>query len=265
MVRLGLMNMMLRGISEPEYYHRDSLRDERLKSRQFDLIMSYPPFGGSSDKRTINKKLLTLKTTKIELLFVELSLALLKTKGRCAIIVPESLGINTDVQSRRLRELLINNHKLEAVISLPRGCFLPYTASKTAILVVRKGDTTDKVLFFEVTSDGYSLDNARKPDPQNNDLALVPQTYRALVLRDEKAWSSDATKSLAEQRSRMITREEIKANGLSFSIEPYRVTTVLQEDQADPQKILNRVSTLQGQIESKLKEIQAMIQEASRG
>ena len=92
MVRLGLMNMMLHGISQPDYFHRDSLRDERLKPRQFDLIMSYPPFGIATEKRTINKKLLSLKTSKTELLFLELTLALLKTKGRCGIIVPHYDG-----------------------------------------------------------------------------------------------------------------------------------------------------------------------------
>jgi len=262
MVRLGLMNMMLHGISEPDYYHRDSLRDQRLKPRQFDLIMSYPP-SGVTEKRTINEKLLSLKTQKTELLFVQLSLALLKAKGRCAIIIPQSVAINSDLQSRELRWRIINMHKLEAVVSLPRGCFLPYTASKTAILLVRNGATTDKVLFFDVTGDGFTLDNSRRPDPQNNDLAIVPQAYRALVLGDDKAWASNAAKELALQRSSMITKAEITANGLSFSIEPYRKATNVADDQEDPQLVLKRLNTLQRQIGAKLKQIQTMIQEVS--
>jgi type I restriction enzyme M protein len=263
MVRLGLMNMMLHGISQPEYYYQDSLRGERLKPRQFDLIMSYPPFGGIVERRTLNKKLLTLKTSKTELLFAELSLALLKAKGRCAIIVPEGLAVNTDLQSRTLREQIINNHKLEAVVSLPRGCFLPYTASKTAILLVKNGDVTDKVLFFEVTSDGYTLDVKRRPDPENNDLAIVPRAYRALMLGDDKAWASKAEQNLALQRSILVTKKDITANGLSFSIEPYRKITAVAEDQEDPQLILKRIHAWQGQIEAKLKQIQTMIQEVS--
>src|SRR5262249_15232021 len=147
MVRLGLMNMMLHGISQPELHYQDPLRWRQLKPHHYDMVVSYPPFGVTTERKTINQKLLTLRTDKSELLFVELSLALLKVKGRCGIIVPESFAINTDLPSRTLREQIINKHKLEAVISLPRGCFLPYTASKTAILLIKKEEVTDKVLF----------------------------------------------------------------------------------------------------------------------
>lgn len=263
MVRLGIMNMMLHGISQPEYYHQDSLSGERLKPRQFDLVMCYPPFGGVVDKKLLNKKLLSPQTNKTELLFVELSLGLLKAKGRCAVIVPESVAINTDIKSRTLREQIIDNHKLEAVVSLPRGCFLPYTASKTAILLIKKEDVTDQVWLYEVTGDGYTLDEKRKLDPKNNDLTLVPQAYRALVRGDGEAWESTATKDLAMQRSVLITKNEIKANGLSFSIGLYRKLKSVAEKQEDPQQIIARVHTLQRQIGIKLKQIQTMIQEVT--
>lgn len=262
-VRLGLMNMILHGISQPEYYHQDSLRGKRLQPRQFDLVMSSPPFGGTVDRKTINQKLFSLKTHKIELLFVELSLALLKAKGRCAVIVPEGFTFNTDAPSRALREQIIDNHKLEAVISLPRGCFLPYTGSKTSILLVKKGGVTDQVLLYEVTGDGFTLNEKRSPDPENNDLALVPQTYRALVRHDDKAWASTVTKELALQRSMLISKNEIKANGLSFSIGLYRRLKSAATVQENPRQIIEYVYTLQEQIRLKLNKIETMIQEVT--
>lgn len=265
MVRLGLMNMMLHGINHPEYYYQDSVSGKRLRSRQFDLVMTYPPFGELAERKTINKNLLSLKTQKTELLFVELSLAILKGKGRCAVIVPESVAINTDSQSRALREQIIDHHKLEAVVSLPRGCFLPYTATKTAILLIKKGADTDQVLLYEVTGDGYTLDEKRKPDPKNNDLALVPQAYRALVQGNDKAWESKAAKDLALKRSVLTSKGEIKANGLSFSIGLYRRLKSVAEEQENPQQIIQRVNSLQKQIGLKLKQIQTMIQEVTGG
>jgi type I restriction enzyme M protein len=262
-VRLGLMNMMLHGISQPEYYHQDSLSGTRLKPRQFDLVMSSPPFGGTVDRRTINNKLLSLRTQKIELLFVELSLALLKAKGRCAIIVPEAVAFATDSPSRTLRRQIIDNHKLEAVVSLPRGCFLPYTGSKTCILLVEKGGVTHQVLFYEVTGDGFTLNEKRSPDPENNDLVLVPQAYRALVHGDEKAWESTTARDRALQRSVLVSKSEIKANGLSFSIQLYRRLQSAAVVQETPRQIIEHVHTLQKQIRLKLKQIEAMIQEVT--
>jgi type I restriction enzyme M protein len=260
-VRLGLMNMILHGISQPEYYHQDSLSDTRLKPRQFDLVMTSPPFGGTVDRKTIKQKLLSLKTQKTELLFVELSLGLLKAKGRCAVIVPEGVTFSTDSPSRALRQQIIDDHKLEAVISLPRGCFLPYTGSKTSILLIEKGGVTDQVLIYEVTGDGFTLNDKRSPDPENNDLALVPQTYRALVRGVDEAWESTATKELALKRSVLISKNEIKANGLSFSIGVYRRLESATRIQENPRQIIEHVHTLQEQIKLKLNEIETMIQE----
>jgi Type I restriction-modification system methyltransferase subunit len=261
-VRLGLMNMMLHGIKQPEYYRQDSL-SEGLKPRQFDLVMSSPPFGGAVDRKTINKKLLTLKTQKIELLFVELSLALLKVQGRCAVIVPEGVTFGTDSPTRALREQIINDYKLEAVISLPRGCFLPYTGSKTSILLVQKGGVTDQVLLYEVTGDGFTLNEKRSPDPENNDLALVPQTFRALVRGDDTAWASTATKELALKRSLLVSKNEIKANGLSFSIGLYRKLGSATKVQETPRQIIENIHSLQEQIRLKLTDIETMIQEVT--
>ena len=262
-VRLGLMNMMLHGINQPEYYHQDSLSGTQLKPRQFDLVMSSPPFGGTVDRKTINKKLLSLRTQKIELLFVELSLAILKAKGRCAVIVPEGVAFATDSPSRTLRGQIINNHKLEAVISLPRGCFLPYTGSKTCILLVVKGGVTEQVLFYEVTGDGFTLNEKRSPDPKNNDLVLVPQAFRALVRGDEKAWQSTTARDRALQRSMLISKNELEANGLSFSIQVYRRLKSAAVDQENPRQIIEGVHALQKQIQLKLNQIEAMIQEAT--
>lgn len=260
MVRLGLMNMMLHGIPQPKYYHADSLRGG-LPPRHFDLVLSYLPFGGIVDKKAIDRKLLKLPTDKTELLFVELCLALLKQKGRCAVIVPESVAINTDPESVELRKRIIKKHKLEAVISLPRGCFLPYTASKTAILLMRKEGVTDQVWFYEVTGDGYTLDDKRAPDPENDDLSLVPQAYRALLLGDEKAWKSKAAKTKAEQRSLLVKQKEIIDHAFSLSIGLYRKSSVIEPEQEDPKAVIKRVLTLQTEIRRKVKDIESKMAE----
>jgi type I restriction enzyme M protein len=262
-VRLGLMNMMLHGISQPEYYRQDSLSEKQLKPRQFDVVMSSPPFGGIVERKTINQSLLSLKTQKLELLFVELALALLKARGRCALIVPEGVTFNADSQSRALRKQIIDSHKLEAVISLPRGCFLPYTGSKTSVLLVKKGGVTDQVLFYEVTGDGYTLNEKRSPDPENNDLVLVPQAYRALLGGDDKAWKSTAAKDLGLKRSMLISRDEIKANGLSFSIALYRRLKSAAMVQESPRQIIRRVQNVQERIRLTLNKIETMIQEVT--
>jgi type I restriction enzyme M protein len=260
MVRLGLMNMMLHGIPRPEYYRRDSLNGA-MASEQFNLILSYLPFGGIVEKRAIDRKLLKLPTDKTELLFVELCLALLKKRGRCAVIVPESVAINTDPECVELRKQIIKQHKLEAVISLPRGCFLPYTASKTAILLMRKEAVTDQVWFYEVTGDGYSLDDKREPDPENNDLSLVPQAYRAIVLGDEKAWKSRAAKAKAEQRSLIVKQKEIIEQDFSLSIGLYRKSSAVEQEHEDPNAVIKRVLSLQSEIRRKVKEIETKMAE----
>ena len=178
MVRLGWMNLILHGMENPSVNYADALGsrfNERLTANggpegDYDVVLANPPFTGSIDKEDIGKSLSGLGTTKTELLFVELILQLLRVGGRAAVIVPEGVLFGSTGAHKALRQKLVTENQLEAVISLPGGVFQPYTGVKTSILVFTKGGKTDEVWFYEVAADGFSLNARRAPQPEQNDL-----------------------------------------------------------------------------------------------
>lgn len=259
-VRLGVMNMLLHGIPRPEYRHQDMLGKGLKAVRKYDLVLSFLPFGVKVNRATIDKSRLKLKTDKTELLFVEQCLALLKNGGRCAVVVPEGVLGNVESDVRGLRRALVEENRLEAVISLPRGSFLPYTAVKTAILLVTKGGGTERVWFYDVAGDGYTLDDRREPDPEHDDLKFVPQAYRVLVRGKQERWASRG-KDAAAQRSLFVSRGEIVANDYSLTSGLYR-RAAEEETHADVRAIISRVLDLQSQLRRKVKKIEAQLAEA---
>lgn len=184
MVRLAWMNLIQHGMKDPQMNYADTLGsrfNERLSSGEvggYDVILANPPFTGSIDKNDIGDTLQSLGSTKTELLFVELIIQLLNTGGRAAVIVPEGLLFGSTRAHVNLRQKLVEENQLNAVISLPGGVFQPYTGVKTSILVFSKGGKTDEVLFYEVQADGYSLDAKRNPRTEQNDLWDLVVKYR---------------------------------------------------------------------------------------
>lgn len=178
MARLGWMNMIQHGMVEPRVDYADTLGsnfNNRLLVNGgdiggFDVVMANPPFTGSIDKQDIGESLKWLNTSKTELLFVALILQLLRVGGRAAVIVPEGLLTNSTRAHRLLRQRLVEENQINAVISLPGGVFQPYTAVKTSILVLTRGGQTEKVWFYEVGADGTSLTAKRSEQPESNDL-----------------------------------------------------------------------------------------------
>lgn len=179
MVRLGWMNMIQHGLENPNIHYADTL-GSRFNARldpavgdlyqKFDVVLANPPFTGSIDKSDIGESLRDLNTTKTELLFLELILQLLKPGGRAAVIVPEGVLFGSTRAHKTIRQKLLQETELQAVISLPGGVFQPYTGVKTSILVFTKGGVTETVWFYEVAADGESLNAKRTPEPKNNDL-----------------------------------------------------------------------------------------------
>jgi type I restriction enzyme M protein len=259
MVRLGLMNMLMHGIRSPSYQHQDMLAKSPKPPPKCDVVLSFLPFGGNVDRAKIDRKRLSLPTNRTELLFVEQCLAVLKEKGRCAVVVPEGAVSSEDAECRELRRRLVEENRLEAVVSLPRGTFLPYTAVQTAILFVKKGERTERVWFYDVTADGYTLDDRRAPDPEHDDLKFMPQAYRLMVGGAQEKWAAGA-KAVAEQRSLSVGREEIVAHGYSLTSGLYRRAA---EEVAvdDVRAIIARVLELQSQITGKVKNIEAQVGE----
>jgi len=165
MLRIGAMNLQLHGIEKPQLIGKDSLSEGNADIRdQFTLILANPPFKGSLDYDSVDASVLqTVKTKKTELLFLGLMLRMLKTGGRCAVIVPDGVLFGSSKAHKQIREELVDHQKLEAVISMPSGVFKPYAGVSTAVLLFTKTNSggTDKVWFYDMQNDGFSLDDKR--------------------------------------------------------------------------------------------------------
>ncbi|MCP3671046.1 MAG: SAM-dependent DNA methyltransferase, partial [Gammaproteobacteria bacterium] len=172
MLRIGAMNMTLHGIDNPQIENRDSLSEDHADKRDaYTLILANPPFKGSLDYEGTAKDLLQVtKTKKTELLFISLFLKQLKPGGRCACIVPDGVLFGSSKAHRQLRETLVEEQQLNAVISMPSGVFKPYAGVSTAILIFTRTDSggTDKVWFYDMQADGFSLDDKREPKEEND-------------------------------------------------------------------------------------------------
>src|SRR6185312_5129676 len=167
MVRMGVMNLMLHGVDNPNFKYADALSKQFNEKELYDVVLANPPFKGSIDETDVNERF-TVKTKKTELLFVELIYDLLVTGGRAAVIVPDGVLFGTSNAHVNARKILVDKCKLEGIVSMPSGVFKPYAGVSTAILVFTKGGTTDKVWFYDMQADGFSLDDKRQKIAENN-------------------------------------------------------------------------------------------------
>jgi type I restriction enzyme M protein len=179
MLRIGSMNMLLHGVENPDIRYRDSLaQDHAGEEGRYTLVLANPPFAGSLDYENCAKDLQQIvKTKKTELLFLALFLRLLKTGGRAAVIVPDGVLFGSSNAHKTLRKILVEEQKLDAVISLPGGVFKPYAGVSTAILLFTKTNSggTDHVWFYDVDADGWSLDDKRTPLLSEEKLGSTPK------------------------------------------------------------------------------------------
>src|SRR6266853_209784 len=180
MLRIGSMNMLLHGVESPDILYRDSLAQEHAgEEEKYTLVLANPPFAGSLDYETVAKDLLSIvKTKKTELLFLALFIRLLKPGGRAAVIVPDGVLFGSSKAHKELRRILVEDQKLDAVISLPGGAFEPYAGVSTAILLFTKTNSggTDHVWFYDCDADGWSLDDKRTPLVSDDKLGVAPRT-----------------------------------------------------------------------------------------
>ena len=192
MLRIGSMNMLLHGIENPDIRYRDSLAQIDLAAagddaERYSLVLANPPFAGSLDYESTARDLQqVVKTKKTELLFLALFLRLLQTGGRAAVIVPDGVLFGSSKAHRTLRRILVEEQKLDAIVSMPSGVFRPYAGVSTAVLVFTKTNSggTDDVWFYDMQADGYSLDDKRTPQPENSDLGDILARWRN---REERA------------------------------------------------------------------------------
>ena len=188
MLRIGAMNMTLHGVENPDVSYRDSLAEEHGEDAgRYSLILANPPFAGSLDYDSTAKDLQKMvRTKKTELLFAALFLRLLRTGGRAAVVVPDGVLFGSSRAHKDIRRMLVEDHKLEAIVKLPSGVFRPYAGVSTAIIVFTKTGVggTENVWFYDMTADGYSLDDKRTPLLDAGKLGPVPE---AALSDDEHA------------------------------------------------------------------------------
>lgn len=253
MLRIGSMNMMLHGVESPDIRYRDSLSEGASgDSARYSLILANPPFAGSLDYESTAKDLQrVVKTKKTELLFLALFLKLLKPGGRAAVIVPDGVLFGSSKAHKDLRRELVDNQLLEAVVKLPSGVFRPYAGVSTAIVFFRRTDSggTEDVWFYDVTADGFSLDDKRNPIDSND----LPD-----VLARWQNRAGEVGRARTDQ-SFLVPKAEIVAQGYDLSINRYKQIVHDQTEHRPPLDIITDIEKLEREISAGLAELKAML------
>jgi type I restriction enzyme M protein len=167
MLRIGSMNLMLHGIAAPNFRYTDTLSKAFTEERAYDVVLANPPFKGAIDAADVNPTL-PAKCKKTEILFLHLFLRLLENGGRAAVIVPDGVLFGATHAHIDIRKKIIEENRLDGVVSMPSGVFRPYAGVSTAVLLFTKGGTTEKIWFYDMEHDGYSLDDKRQKVPDND-------------------------------------------------------------------------------------------------
>ena len=254
MLRIGSMNMMLHGVENPDIRYRDSLAEsDNDEAERYSLILANPPFAGSLDYESIAKDLQrTVKTKKTELLFVALFLRLLQVGGRAAVIVPDGVLFGSSKAHKTIRKMLVEDHKLDAIISMPSGVFKPYAGVSTAIMLFTKTNSggTDNVWFYEMKSDGFSLDDKRDPEPDKSDIPDIIKRWEDLASESDRART---------EQSFIVPKDEIVSNDYDLSLNRYKEVVYEAVEYDPPKVILGRLSELEEEIGKGREELEGML------
>ena len=252
MLRIGAMNMMTHGVDNPFIEYRDSLSDQNPDRAKYSLILANPPFKGSLDYDIVSADLLkACKTKKTELLFLALFLRMLKVGGRCACIVPDGVLFGSSTAHRAIRRELVDGNRLETVISMPSGVFKPYAGVSTAILIFTKTGHggTDKVWFYDMKADGFSLDDKRSP-VADNDIPDIITRFRHL--------DAEADRQRTEQ-SFLVPKQEIVDNGYDLSINKYKKTEYKPVEYPPTSEIMAQIRELEMKIGEEMEALEEML------
>ncbi|MBQ8209365.1 MAG: SAM-dependent DNA methyltransferase [Clostridia bacterium] len=252
MLRVGAMNMMTHGVDNPNIDYRDSLSDRNTDTGKYSIILANPPFKGSLDADTVSADILKVcKTKKTELLFLALFLRMLKVGGRCACIVPDGVLFGSSTAHKAIRKEIIENNRLEAVISMPSGVFKPYAGVSTGILIFTKTGHggTDNVWFYDMQADGYSLDDKRTAVSEND----IPDIIA-------RFGNLDAEKDRARtEKSFFVAKDEIIANDYDLSINKYKKTEYVAVEYPPTSEIMANIRELEIEIGSAMDELEKML------
>jgi type I restriction enzyme M protein len=273
MLRIGSMNMQLHGVEGADIRYRDSLSSGHADDAdKYSLILANPPFAGSLDYETTAADLLAIvKTKKTELLFMALFLKLLKAGGRAAVIVPDGVLFGSSTAHKAVRKMLVDDHKLDAIIKLPSGVFRPYAGVSTAIVFFTKTNSggTDHVWFYDLQADGMSLDDKRQmllpeekfgPAPK---VALSEDEHTKNNLPDVVArWeerNGTERNNLRTGQSFTVSREEIAAADYDLSLNRFKEVVHEAAEHLPPKEIIAELLKLEDEISAGLKELEAML------
>lgn len=252
MLRIGAMNMMTHGIDNPDIQYKDSLSDQNTDKDKYSLILANPPFKGSLDAEIVSADLLKMcKTKKTELLFLALFVRALRIGGRCACIVPDGVLFGSSTAHKDIRKELVENQRLEAVVSMPSGVFKPYAGVSTAILIFTKTEHggTDNVWFYDMTADGLSLDDKRSPIADNDIPDIIARFHNLDAEADRKR----------TEKSFMVSKDEIASNDYDLSINKYK-EVVYEAVQYEPTEvIMANIRELENQIAYEMNELEKLL------
>ena len=272
MLRIGSMNMQLHGVQNPTISYRNSLAEDYTGDIEgYSLILANPPFTGSLDYESTAKDLLQVAKTKMtELLFLALFLRLLKPGGRAAVIVPDGVLFRSTKAHKELRRILVEDQKLEAVVSMPTGVFKPYSGASTGILLFAKTNSggTDHVWFYDLKADGYSLDDKRTPllaterlGPATESLSEEEHAKNNLpdVLARWRERDSTERERAATEQSFCVSKIDIAANGYDLSINRYKEAVFDEVAYAPPSEILDELAELEADIQRGISDLRAIL------
>jgi type I restriction enzyme M protein len=273
MLRIGSMNMLLHGVENPDVRYRDSLsQDHADDEERYSLVLANPPFAGSLDFEHTAKDLQAIvKTKKTELLFLALFIRLLKPGGRAAVIVPDGVLFGSSNAHKTLRKILVEDQKLDGVVSLPGGVFRPYAGVSTAILLFTKTNSggTDHVWFYDLEADGWSLDDKRAPLLPEGKLGpvpgapLTPDKHAKNNLPDTLArWTSRTGSELHRSRTEQsfcVPKADIVAPGYDLSLNRYKEVVHEEVEHRPPPEILTDLATIEQEIQVEMKNLADML------
>lgn len=252
MLRIGAMNMMTHGVENPFIEYRDSLSDQNPDKDKYSLILANPPFKGSLDADTVSTDLQKVcKTKKTELLFLALFLRMLKIGGRCACIVPDGVLFGSSKAHKSIRKEIVENQRLEAVISMPSGVFKPYAGVSTGILIFTRTNHggTDNVWFYDMKADGFSLDDKRQPIEENDIPDIIARFKNLDAEKDRKR----------TDKSFMVSKKEIADNNYELSINKYKEIEYIPIEYPPTSEIMANIRSLEKQITVEMDELEKLL------
>jgi len=249
MIRISMMNMMLHDIENPHIKQSDTLSKRYTEKDAYQVVLANPPFKGSIDKEDKSEDF-SISSTKTELLFVDLISRVLDVGGRAGVIIPDGVLFGSSSAHKTLRKNLLEKNELKAVISMPSGVFKPYAGVSTAVLIFVKGGSTEKVWFYDMHADGYSLDDKRNPIEQND----IPDIISKFKQKEKESY-------LKTKKHFFINVEQIKENGYDLSINRYKTIEYEEIEYPPTREILDKIETLTNEITDDLEELKGLINE----